>query len=331
MAQLVLKLMHDSRVRGMIAQDGIQRFSVYDFISIIARKSDDGAYARKTFGNLIKEGNEYREELSRYVYSFKFPGLGQRETPTMTIRGLARLLQILGGKVAAEFRKEVEEIFTRYTAGDMSMVEEIEANAASDAPLNSVFREALVQEPIQAGIPDAPPPTAIETVDPILRKRQFEREDMLLALEVDERRQRLRSNALGDVKTGIEIFKMLYPAGPMDDRFALQMEDLVKNILFTPGASQPCIGNGSPVPAPPVNPTQSISVSVVVAEMGFTKATDAQVQAIGKRMAAKYREAYGCEPTKHKQYVKGNYIPVNSYVEKDRAMMEAAVREVLQA
>ncbi len=34
---------------------------------------------------------------------------------------------------------------------------------------------------------------------------------------------------------------------------------------------------------------------------------------------------------KHKQYVKGNYIQVNSYVKKDRAMMESAVREGLQA
>ena len=35
----------------------------------------------------------------------------------MTIRGLQRLLMILGGKVAAEYREIVESVFTRYTAG----------------------------------------------------------------------------------------------------------------------------------------------------------------------------------------------------------------------
>ena len=34
-------------------------------------------------------------------------------------------------------------------------------------------------------------------------------------------------------------------------------------------------------------------------------------------------------PPKHKQYVKGNYIPVNSYMERDRPLMEQAVREIM--
>jgi len=54
----------------------------------------------------------------------------------MTIRGLQRLLMILGGKVAAEYREIVESVFTRYTAGDTSLIEEVRANAASDAPEN---------------------------------------------------------------------------------------------------------------------------------------------------------------------------------------------------
>ena len=48
----------------------------------------------------------------------------------MTIRGLQRLLMILGGKVAAEFREIVESVFTRYTAGDTSLIEEVRDNAA---------------------------------------------------------------------------------------------------------------------------------------------------------------------------------------------------------
>ena len=57
----------------------------------------------------------------------KFPGERQRNTPCMTLRGLQRLLMILGGKVAAEYRKISEGVFTRYMAGDASLLPEIHA------------------------------------------------------------------------------------------------------------------------------------------------------------------------------------------------------------
>ena len=40
-----------------------------------------------------------------------------RETPAMTLQGLQRLLMILGGQNAAEFRQIVLGVFTRYMAG----------------------------------------------------------------------------------------------------------------------------------------------------------------------------------------------------------------------
>ena len=48
----------------------------------------------------------------------------------MTICGLQRLLMILGGRVAAEYREIVEGVFTRYMAGDVSLIEEVRDNAA---------------------------------------------------------------------------------------------------------------------------------------------------------------------------------------------------------
>ena len=41
-----------------------------------------------------------------------------RKTPVMTLQGLQRLLVILGGRVAVEFRQIVLGVFTRYMAGD---------------------------------------------------------------------------------------------------------------------------------------------------------------------------------------------------------------------
>jgi hypothetical protein len=55
---------------------------------------------------------------------------------------------MLGSKVATDFRKIVEGIFTRYMAGDTSMIEEIRAYAASSAPVHQAYRQALEQEPV---------------------------------------------------------------------------------------------------------------------------------------------------------------------------------------
>ena len=66
----------------------------------------------------------------------------------MTLRGLQRLLLILDSKVAADFRQIVEGIFTRYMAGDTSMVQEIQLNAASSTPIHQDYRQALAQEPV---------------------------------------------------------------------------------------------------------------------------------------------------------------------------------------
>ena len=53
--------------------------------------------------------------------------------------------------MAAQYREIVEGVFTRYTAGDTSLIQEVRANAASDAPGNVLARKALEQEPVQLG------------------------------------------------------------------------------------------------------------------------------------------------------------------------------------
>ena len=146
MSSLLLKLSnndYETIIRGKVNEDGIQVFSVYDFITVSCGYKDSGATARKEFVRLIREGSEHAEEVVESCRYLKFNGKGQRETPCMTIRGLQRLLMILGGKVASEFRKIFEWTFTRVMAGDQSLIEVINANAASDAPLHRAYRAAL--------------------------------------------------------------------------------------------------------------------------------------------------------------------------------------------
>ena len=69
-------------------------------------------YAQMTFSRLVANGSEHAKEVTTNCCDFQFPGQGQKSTPCMTLRGLQRLLLILGGKVASQYREIVESVFT---------------------------------------------------------------------------------------------------------------------------------------------------------------------------------------------------------------------------
>jgi len=126
---LLLKVTSEASLRGMV-DDGLHVFAVYDFITISCDKKDGGVYARKTFENLISERSKYKDKILKLCRYVKFPGQGQRNTPTMTIEGLQMLLQILDCKVCEAFKQEASKILQRYLDGDTSMCAEIEENKA---------------------------------------------------------------------------------------------------------------------------------------------------------------------------------------------------------
>lgn len=144
MSMLLLKLINsnDRSIRGMTRHDDSQVFSVIDSVNTFCNKELDSSYGRVTFFRLIKEGSEHKQELESCCIYLRLPG-EKRDTPCMTIRGLQRLLMILGGKVAADYRELVEGTFTRIMAGDQSLIEVINANGASKASLQKAFRAAL--------------------------------------------------------------------------------------------------------------------------------------------------------------------------------------------
>ena len=315
MASLVLRLTSDASLRGIIKEDGTHLFSVYDFITIACQKKDDGGYARKTYSNLVKDSCEFKKEVLKLVHYCQFPdGARQRETPTMTIRGLQRLLMILGGKVAANFRKEVEGTFTRVMAGDTSLIQEIRDNAVSTSPVHQVFRQALVEEPIS-------------DEDEVGRKRQKrmeEREDALFAIEMQERTARVKESNLNIFEKFSGLMTDLNPSWKEDARLRLQVEDSLKTTVLSKANLQ--IENG--VVARDL--MQSISVSQVAQEMGV-QLNHSDSIAIGKKVAKAYKEQYGEKPSKHRQWVDGAEREVNSYTEKDRGILEAAIKEQAMA
>jgi hypothetical protein len=175
MSELVLRLTGDATVRGATTYDAKQVFSVYDSMALFCGKNE--AYARTLLSRLISAKSEYKEELEELVFAVSFCSSKKRspyETPAMTLRGLQRLVQILGGKVAADFRVILEATFTRYMSGDLSMVEEIRTNAASSVPVHQAYRQTLEQEPVT------------NTAYPILT-----RDEALFNLELHERHMAL--------------------------------------------------------------------------------------------------------------------------------------------
>ena len=133
MATTWLNLTENAALRGVkIEAQGVDEkdkwwFSVYDFINFVCDKDPKGTYAKNYIRRLTENGSEYAKEVDSFRVDLKFPGSGQQNTPCMTLRGLQRLLMILGGKVAAEYRKISEGVFTRYMAGDASLLPEIHA------------------------------------------------------------------------------------------------------------------------------------------------------------------------------------------------------------
>ena len=192
MSELLLKLTGNATVRGTITSDGEHVASVYNFINLACNKR--GRYAYNKWDHLISEKSEYKDELKELVTYEYVKGLStqiddlsntkktrRRETPVMTMRGLQRLMMMLGGKVAAEFRQIVEGVFSRYISGDLSMIEEIQSNAVSTAPIHQAYRQALVQEPV---------------LDAAGEKRKLERQDALFELEIQERKLALQEKKL---------------------------------------------------------------------------------------------------------------------------------------
>ena len=214
MSSLVLNLTSDASVRGMVAPDGTHRFSVYDFITMACQKADGGAYARKTYSNLVKEGSEFKDEIEKSVHNIHFPGGRGAATPTMTLRGLQRLLLILGTKVAIEFRALLEGTFTRVMAGDTSLIEVIRANSTSEAPIQQAYRQALAQEPVEQPM-----------LDDIARKRKA---DALLEVEIQERR-------IACVERVASMMDILDPEWKRDTEFCRQLQDNLKNSILNQG------------------------------------------------------------------------------------------------
>ena len=69
-----------------------------------------------------------KEELSKQLAVYQFPGRGQQFQPVITLSGSVKLVMLLPGKRAQLYRTKFADIISRYLDGDQTLSVEIEEN-----------------------------------------------------------------------------------------------------------------------------------------------------------------------------------------------------------
>jgi len=128
MSILHLKL-GDTNVKGITTRDGVQVFSIYDFINVACQKT--GTYSRKKWKRLISNTSKFTEVTE----DLGLPTTNNRKTrwttPGMTIMGLQTLLHIMNKEVKEDSRIIIEATFARYMQGDTSMITQVDLKTRS--------------------------------------------------------------------------------------------------------------------------------------------------------------------------------------------------------
>jgi hypothetical protein len=118
--------------------DDVQYLSTRDFIMHMCAAQVD--YAGQIWRNIPET---QKSDLREFLTTFKYPGRGQALQPVITFPGAIKLAMFLPGENAKKNRSMMANIIARYFAGDPSLIKEIEANAISDAPIQSMARAAI--------------------------------------------------------------------------------------------------------------------------------------------------------------------------------------------
>ena len=308
-----------------------QFLSVRDFIMHVCGK--DSNHASDLWRTL--DGCK-KSELSHFLEQHKFPGRGQQDQAVITFPGAIKLSMFLPGEIAKRNRAVMAQILTRYFAGDPSLIQEIEANAQSAAPIPQIARASFAQQPALEGRKRH---REIDEFAEWERRTALKERQIAIKREevsIREKEISVKQQEIMNLQTAKTAMDLLIPDWISDSRLKLQMEDWVKNTIF---GCKPAITNGAPQPeiqeqataasnriASAPSPIQSISISQVVHEMGH-RVKSGDLQIMGKLVAKAYRDKYNENPGKHRQWVDGAEREVNSYTERDRELLTSVVRQ----
>jgi len=217
------------------------------------------------------------------------------------------LVMVLPGKVAKETRTQFSNIIKRYMAGDASLVDEIKANAESDDAINQLARADM-------------PQVQVQVEDEHTRKRKaLELEVQEEALQMSRVERHLKTVTM-QTKL-MEMYATMCPGGQLDDRTRMHFKDTIVNLSSAAAGNYPAITNGE---AKSLN--APLTISTVAAELGLRFSTE-DLKSIGAKVSKAYLAKYGARASQHAQQCGGAYRPVRSYTERDRDIVERALRD----
>jgi hypothetical protein len=121
-----------------ITKDNPRRASVFDVIRIVC----DAPNSRVTYQRLCTD----HTEVVTKCYNHSFAGSGQRETPVADAEGIFYIINLLPGKRALQFRLHAMNHLVRFLAGDQSLHDELDANAAAQDALSNEHPMKMISE-----------------------------------------------------------------------------------------------------------------------------------------------------------------------------------------
>jgi len=136
----------------------------------------------------------------------KMPGKGNAHTKLLTFQNAVELVMVLPGQIAKETRTKFANIIHRFMAGDSTLVADIQANAASDAPINQMARDTMDTDFDQ---------TEIEDQVEVTKRRRLE-----IAMDIK------------NVASFCDLMDQLRPNWKSDQDLVLQTEHWLRNAVF---------------------------------------------------------------------------------------------------
>ena len=134
-----LSLGAEAKTRKVIV-DGVRYLPVRDVI-MLGNGSPDIQKATDAWSGTRAE---VKAALAPYMRKHQFPGAGNRPVDVITMRGAMQLLVMMPmAPVAIVIRGRIVDTMCRVMAGDVTLIAEIQRNAASNGPMQQAAREIL--------------------------------------------------------------------------------------------------------------------------------------------------------------------------------------------
>lgn len=306
---MALTALTPAQILGRIRYDSLtKKGSVFDVIRLVT----DQENPKKLLDRMTAQ---VPEVLPNWEY-FKFPGQGQRPTPVAYLKDLIEIAWLCPGKHAKEFRRTGAVTLCRALGGDLSLVDEIKERHGE---VTEAEQEALLAG-TGVSVAEANGQAIVSPEEERARVRKLNAEAAMMEAEVDRvRTEAMRARAEASVATCRALLDIA--GGVSEGRDRLFYNDLARNFAQCNLLGFPATDGRSP----DRSSDAQITISTVAVQMGVRLDGRALVRA-GKKASSLYRARYGESPPKHEQFCDGRVILANTYTERDRDLVEEAIR-----